>query len=76
MEDIFVDRKKVNSKKIESIAYNSESYTLEIEFKNGDIIRYFGIPDYIFENFLHSPDKDLFFSKYIDHAGFSYEHAE
>jgi len=74
MEDIFVDRTIVNSKKIDSIAYNPESYILEIEFKNSDIIRYLGVPDYIFENFLHSGDKDIFFSKYIDHAGFSYEH--
>ena len=74
MEDIFVDRKRIDSKKIESIAYDPESYTLEIEFKNGNLVRYFGLPDYIFEKFLHSPDKDVFFSKYIDHAGFSYEH--
>jgi len=73
MEDLILDRKKVKSKKIESIAYNRESFTMEIEFKNGDIFRYFGIPDYIFENFLNSPEKDLFYSKYINHAGFSYE---
>ena len=76
MEDIFIDRKKIDSKKIETLAYNPELYTLEIEFKNGDIIRYLGVPDYIFENFIHSPDKDIFFSKYIDHSGFSYEHVE
>ena len=76
MENVLVDRQKVNSKKIDSMAYNPESYILEIDFKNGDIIRYLGVPDYIFENFSHSSDKDIFFSKYIDHAGFSYEQIE
>ncbi|MBN2412536.1 KTSC domain-containing protein [candidate division KSB1 bacterium] len=76
MEEIFVDRIKVNSKRIDSMAYDPDSYTLEIEFKNGDIVRYFGVPDYIFETFSNSPVKDQFFSKYIDHAGFSFEFIE
>ena len=52
MDDLILGKIEVNSKKIESIAYNPESYTMEIDMKNGDMIRYFGIPNYIFENFI------------------------
>ena len=66
----------VKSKKIQLLNYDPETFTLEVEYNDGDIYRYFGVPDYIYEKLKQAKDKDQFFVKYIKHAGFSNENIQ
>lgn len=43
-----MERERVSSSNIESIGYDSNSETLEIEFLNGSIYQYFDIPEHVF----------------------------
>lgn len=43
-----MNREHVESSNIESIGYDSESQTLEIEFLNGSVYQYFDVPDHIY----------------------------
>lgn len=50
-----MNRQHVESSNIESIGYDSNSQTLEIEFLNGSIYQYFDVPQHIFDE-LNSAD--------------------
>lgn len=45
-------REHVTSSNIESIGYDSNSATLEIEFLNGTIYQYFDIPDNVYDGLM------------------------
>ena len=42
-----MDRIPVSSSNIESIGYDEDSGTLEIEFKNGTLYQYFDVPAHV-----------------------------
>ena len=63
----------LNGKKLVAIRYEPLTFTLELEFRNQGIIRYFGIPGYIFENLKKASSKEDFVNRYIKNAGYSYE---
>lgn len=42
-----MERTGVQSSSVESIGYDEESQTLEIEFKNGSIYQYFDVPVHV-----------------------------
>jgi len=42
-------RSAVNSSNVESIGYESNTQTLEVEFKNGNIYQYFDVPEAIYD---------------------------
>jgi len=44
-----MDRTNVDSSNLQSVGYDEESQTLEIEFKNGSCYQYFDVPPYIFD---------------------------
>ena len=46
-----MERKKVKSTSISTLGYESEHGTLEITFTNGRIYHYYGVPDYVYEEF-------------------------
>lgn len=43
-----MQRKPVSSSNIASIGYDADSNTLEIQFKNGGIYRYYGVPQTVY----------------------------
>jgi len=73
MDFSILDKIKKKSNKITSISYEPNSFTLVVEFTNGETRQFFGVPGYIFEGLLQSPQKDQYYTRYIAHAGFSYE---
>lgn len=44
-----MERVSVTSSNIETVGYDSDSSTLEVEFKNGAIYQYFDVPQHIYE---------------------------
>lgn len=57
-------REHVESSNIESIGYDSNSQTLEIEFLNGSIYQYFDVPMNIHEGLLNADSQ----GKYLAHS--------
>ncbi|SCZ40646.1 MULTISPECIES: KTSC domain-containing protein [Pseudomonas] len=43
-----MERVSVSSSNVESVGYDEESETLEVEFKNGTLYQYFDVPKSIF----------------------------
>ncbi len=60
-----MERQAVNSDAIKSIGYNEIEEVLEIEFTNGGIYEYFPVPLVIYETFMDSQSKGLFYNFYI-----------
>lgn len=49
-----MERSHVESSNIESIGYDSQNQTLEIEFLNGSIYQYFDVPEQIYEGIMQA----------------------
>ncbi|WP_396588633.1 KTSC domain-containing protein [Bermanella sp. R86510] len=47
-----MERTQVGSSNIESIGYDSDSETLEVEFSNGGLYQYFGVPAYVYDELM------------------------
>ena len=60
-----MDRIPVDSSNIESIGYDIETMTLEVEFTNGNIYQYFDIPPTVHENLMRSDSKGKFLHSQI-----------
>ena len=58
-----MNRTKVISSNIASIGY--ENGTLEVEFNNGKIYRYAGIPEHLYLSLLSAPSKGTYFAQNI-----------
>lgn len=49
-----MNRESVSSSNVESVGYDEESQTLEIEFKNGSTYQYFDVPLNIYTGLIHA----------------------
>lgn len=58
-------REQVSSSNIKSIGYESNSKTLEIEFKDGGIYQYFNVASDIYKKLISVISIGSFFHKYI-----------
>ncbi|WAH58490.1 KTSC domain-containing protein [Pseudomonas silvicola] len=47
-----MERSPVSSSNVESVGYEGDSETLEVEFKNGALYQYFDVPQSIFEGLI------------------------
>ena len=60
-----MERQQVESSNLASIGYDSETSTLEIEFKNGAIWQYFDVSESVWYEFDSSESKGRFFNREI-----------
>lgn len=65
MEVLNLNRIPVTSSNLQSVGYDSSIQILEIEFHNGGIYQYFGVPEYEFTNLLSAPSKGTYFANNI-----------
>jgi hypothetical protein len=63
-----MDRHPVNSSNLHSIGYNSDSETLEVEFKNGHVYEYYNVPQFMHEQLMQAPSVGTFFNANIRNA--------
>lgn len=49
-----MERIAVSSSNVESIGYDPDSSTLEVEFKNGSVYQYFDVPEQIFNDLINA----------------------
>lgn len=55
----------VSSSNINSIGYEAESGTLEIEFRSGGIYQYFNVPQAVFDELVNAASCGSYFHEYI-----------
>jgi len=58
-----VKREAVSSRAIKTVGYRNE--TLEIEFPDGDVYRYFGVPRLVFLQLIRAESMGAFFNERI-----------
>lgn len=67
-----MERIPVESTNLASVGYDPESSTLEIEFRNGGIYQYFGVPQHIYEELINASSKGQYFYHNIRNAAYPY----
>jgi hypothetical protein len=60
-----MDRERVRSSNIRSVGYDSDDMTLEIEFPDGGIYRYFNVPAHVHEGLMRASSKGSYFHDHI-----------
>lgn len=55
----------VRSSVIASVGYEPESALLEVEFRNGDVYRYFAVPPSVHHALLEADSPGTYFNKHI-----------
>jgi len=71
-----VQREPVSSSSIASVGYDEASSTLEIEFHNGRIYRFLGVPPQIAQALRAAPSHGAFFNKYLRNGGYEFQLVE
>lgn len=67
-----MEREPVGSVTVASVGYDAESLTLEVEFTNGRIYQYFGIPAEIHAEMMASSSKGRFLDSQIKKANYPF----
>ncbi|KFB87970.1 hypothetical protein CR62_07390 [Serratia grimesii] len=60
-----MERTYVDSTNIESAGYDSNSSVLEVEFKNGSLYQYIGVPEYVFQELISAGSVGVYFNQNI-----------
>ena len=60
-----MDKHPVASSNVRAIGYDSASQTLEVEFHNGSIYQYYGVPDNMHQQMMVASSKGQFLHMYI-----------
>ena len=68
-----MERTPVSSSNIVSIGYDGDSSTLEIEFKDGSVYQYFGVPGDVYDALMSAPSHGTYFAANIRQ---SYQYAK
>ena len=55
----------VASSNVRAIGYDSHTQTLEVEFHNGSVYQYYGVPDHLHERFMQASSKGGFLHNYV-----------
>lgn len=63
-----MDRSPQSSSLVASMGYDDAANTLEVEFRNGAIYQYYGVPQNMYEQLLQAPSKGQFINTYIKNA--------
>lgn len=54
-------RRPVESSSLASVGYDSTSRTMDVEFRKGNVYRYFEVPPSVYESVMEAPSKGRFF---------------
>ena len=55
----------VDSSTLQSVGYNEEYQTLEVEFRNGAVYQYYNCPKLMYDELMSAPSKGQFFNSQI-----------
>jgi hypothetical protein len=60
-----MERTPVNSSNVRAIGYNPDSEILEVEFNNGSVYQYGGVPEYEFDGIMNATSKGTYLNSNI-----------
>jgi len=60
-----MDRKPVTSSNLLSVGYDSASNILEIEFKDGGVYHYSGVPENTYTGIMNAPSKGIYLNQHV-----------
>lgn len=63
-----MDRYNVASSNVTSIGYDPTTETLEVEFLDGAVYQYYGVPQNMYDQIMSEPSKGRFLNTYIKNA--------
>jgi len=63
-----MNREPVESSNLNSVGYDPDTKTLEIEFHDGGIYQYFDIPANVYSGLISAPSKGKYHHKFIKSA--------
>lgn len=66
-------RTPVTSSTLESVGYDSTNRVLEIEFKDGSIYQYYGVPEPVYLGLLSASSHGQYFDQEIKKGGYDYD---
>lgn len=67
-----MERQHVNSSNLESVGYDPTTQTLEIEFLNGGLYQYSGVPESVYQGLMSASSHGQYFDQYIKKGGYPY----
>jgi KTSC domain len=68
-----VDRIQVSSSNLASVGYDPAALVLEVEFNNGSVYQYAGVPESVYSRLMAAGSKGTFFDQHVKKAGYSYQ---
>ena len=60
-----MERKPVVSSNLVSVGYDRENRILEVEFRNGRIYQYFGVPEAVYISLMNAPSHGQYFHQCV-----------
>lgn len=67
-----MEREYVQSSNLASVGYDSGSQTLEVEFNNGGIYQYAGVPQNVYDGLMNASSHGSYFDANVKKAGYTY----
>ena len=68
-----MNRTPVSSSNLSSVGYDEDTQVLEVEFNNGGIYQYFGVPAAVYEGLMNAVSHGQYFDRHVKKAGYRYE---
>ena len=68
-----MERQHVSSSNLKSVGYDPETQTLEIEFLNGGLYKYFNVPESIYNGLMSASSHGSYFDQYVKKGGYTYK---
>ncbi len=62
----------MSSSNLASVGYDPGSHILEVEFLNGSVYQYLGVPDYIYSGLMHASSHGSYLDANVKKAGYAY----
>lgn len=60
-----MERYAVASSNIRSVGFDPQTQTLEVEFLNGTVYQYYGVPEHMYQQIMQEQSKGRFLNTYI-----------
>jgi hypothetical protein len=67
-----MERQSVSSSNLASVGYDTQRHVLEVEFLNGSIYQYSGVPESEYRGLMSASSHGSYFNANIKNGGYSY----
>lgn len=67
-----MERQHVGSSHLKAVGYDPATQTLEIEFLDGGLYQYSGVPESVYQGLMSASSHGQYFDQYIKKGGYPY----